>query len=146
MFRSSILFRQFSITWYTLFLINCNCDFKAISLLMNSIRYFISHFRNIFFQFILLNQDEFSIFFLFFFIIFLFNHDSSFLSLIDFNIWFRRFILSKLLEEKLLSIMTKYLTSMLWKNVYIIYDFYYIFNILNKFYFYDLISYDWIHL
>ena len=132
-FRSLTFFRFFSIIRCILSLINCNSDFKAISLLINSIRYFIFYLRNIFFQFIFLNQDEFSIFSLSFFIISFFNHNSSFLSLIDFNIWFRRFIFSELLEEELLSMTIKYLTSMPWKNVWIIYDFHHdLSNILDN--------------
>ena len=121
------------IIWCILFLINYNYNFKIIFLSINSIKYFIFYFRNIFFQFILFNQNEFSIFLLFFLIIFLFNHNSLFLSLVDFNIWFKRFIFSKLLEEKLLLIIIKYFIFLLKKNIYIIYNFHYnLFDILNN--------------
>ena len=101
---------------------------------MNSIKCFIFYLRNIFFQSIFLNQDEFSIFLLFFMIISLFNRNFSFLSLINFNIWFKRFILSKLLKEELIIMIAKYLTFIFWKNIYIICDSYHdLSNILYNF-------------
>jgi len=107
-------------------LTNCNFNFKIISLLMNPIRYFISHFRNIFFQFVLSNQGEFSVFPLFSFTIFLSKSNFLSLSLIDFNIWFRSFIFSELLEGGgLLSMTAKNFVSIFGKNIWIICDFYY---------------------
>ena len=108
----------------TLILTRSNSGSKAMSLLANPINRFISRpTENITFQSVLFSQGEFSVFPDSSLIISLSNCASLSLSFADSNIWFKRFILSELFGGGLLSMTTKYLTSVPWKNVCIVCDF-----------------------
>lgn len=144
MSRSLIFFRFFSIIRCILFLTNFNSDFKITSLSVNSIKHFMSYLGNIFFQSILLNQSEFSIFPLSSLIISLSNYDSLFLNLIDSNIWSKRFVLSKLLGGGLSTVIVKYFLFTFRKNIYIFCDFHHVSDILlNNLE--EYISLDFVH-